>query len=217
MFTGLIQAVGEIAIATPTRTGLRLGVRPLGWGHAPALGDSVSVNGCCLTVARDGPVIEFDAIPETLAKTSLGTLRPGDHVNLEHAATAATFLGGHIVQGHIDGVGVIETIGKGGPAGAATPAEHRVRIVAPQDLALYLVPKGSIAIDGVSLTLAAVDPARGAFEVALIPVTLAATTLGGWRPGQRVNLETDVLAKTIVHYMRHFADLKPGAGNAREE
>jgi riboflavin synthase len=137
----------------------------------------------------------FDVVPETLSKTSLGRLRAGAAVNLEHAATPTTLMGGHVVQGHVDGVGVVESV--------VTEGEYRVRVRPPAGLMEYMTPKGSICVEGVSLTLAAVEP-REWFEVALIPVTLEKTTLGSLRAGDPVNLEADVFAKTIVHWLKHY-------------
>ncbi|MCA3003862.1 MAG: riboflavin synthase [bacterium] len=208
MFTGLVQAQGRVLETRPTPTGVRLLIgQPEAapgepWAHLPARGDSISVSGCCLTVANHpapGEPWAFDAIPETLAKTTIGRLAAGDPVNLEHAVTASTLMGGHFVQGHVDGVGTVQRIN--------TTDGWRVRILPPPDLALYLAPKGSVTVQGVSLTLAAVsEPATANtapteqpwFEVALIPVTLAKTTLGALRPGDGVNIEADMLAKTLV-------------------
>jgi riboflavin synthase len=197
MFTGLVQARGRVLERRVAAAGVRLTVRPIAWDYRPALGESVCVSGCCLTVAGvDKGAMAFDAVSETLAKTTVGGLDAGMVVNLERAVRASDLLGGHIVQGHVDGVGEVVRV--------HTADEHRVRVRVPSELIGYLAPKGSIAMDGVSLTLASVDVAAGAFEVALIPVTLTATTLGDLREGSRVNLEVDPLAKTIVHYLRHF-------------
>jgi riboflavin synthase len=197
MFTGLVQGIGTVERAQPTPAGVRLGLRPDGWGYMPALGESISVSGCCLTVAgADKALWSFDAVPETLAKTTLGALRPGSRVNLEHSVTPATLLGGHLVQGHVDGVGAVEQVQRGD--------DWRIRVRPPAGLIEYLTPKGSVTMDGVSLTLAAVDVAGGWFEVALIPTTLKLTTLGGLREGDRCNLEADAIAKTVVHWLKHF-------------
>ena len=147
------------------------------------------VNGCCLTVAeRDGDTWTADVMQETLDKTSLAGVQPGDRVNLERAVTPTTRLGGHIVQGHVDGVGTIA---------GRTPSEHWevVDVSMPPGLARYLVDKGSITVDGVSLTV--VEARDDGFTVSLIPETLARTTLGSRQPGDRVNLEVDVLAKHV--------------------
>lgn len=199
MFTGLVQAVGRIASATPTGSGLRLLVDPLNWHHRPAPGDSIAVNGVCLTITAppaDQPgFLAFHAVPETLAKTTLQTLPPGSRVNLEHAATAATLFGGHMVQGHIDAFGTVAHI--------QTHPEWRVTFRPPDALRPFLAPKGSICVDGVSLTLAEVSTA-GLFSVALIPTTLELTTLADLRVGSKVNLEADMIAKTVVNYLQNF-------------
>jgi riboflavin synthase len=221
VFTGLVQAVGRIVSppapgASGSNKPLRLLVDPGAWQHRPGPGDSIAVSGCCLTLAA--PVdshgntpgtLAFDVVPETLAKTCLGALlaRPDPaarRVNLEHAVTASTLMGGHFVQGHVDGVGQVERV--------TTAEGHRVRVRPPPDLMPYLAPKGSICIDGVSLTIAGLGGATPGhpnaaptwFEVALIPATLELTTLADLAEGDPVNLEADILAKTIVHYLRHF-------------
>lgn len=218
VFTGLVQAVGCLVSpsgpTTPSPTQpLRLLVDPGSWNHRPGVGDSIAVSGCCLTVAAPPEstrgLLAFDVIPETLAKTCLGAVLARNdsggptrrRVNLEHAVTASTLMGGHFVQGHVDAVGRVERID--------TSDGHRVRIRPPAELMPYFAPKGSVCIDGVSLTIAALGSDGTGhppswFEVALIPVTLAMTTLADLTPGDPVNLEADVLAKTIVHYLRHF-------------
>lgn len=205
MFTGLIQAVGVVVRADAAPAGLRLAVNPAGWDHHPKIGDSIAVNGCCLTVAAapaaSGGLLVFDAVPETLAKTTLGSWRAGTRVNLEHAATPTTLLGGHLVQGHVDGVARVEAVMREG-TGEFGP--RRVRFRAPAGVMPYLAPKGSVCVEGVSLTLAGVNAAAGEFEVALIPTTLEKTTLGSLGPGAACNVEADTIAKTIVHYLRHY-------------
>jgi len=196
MFTGLVQAVGVVREFTLTPQGVaRITVDASSWPHAPAPGDSIAVNGCCLTLAAPpapGNVLEFDAIPQTLRTTTLGLFRPGYRVNLEHAATPATLLGGHLVQGHVDGTGTVEHV-DGTPGG-----DYRVKIGVPPSVAPFMVPKGSVCVDGVSLTLA--DTTRGGEQitVALIPTTLALTTLGELRTGQSVNIEADATVKAVV-------------------
>jgi len=189
VFTGLVQAVGVIIRAEPTAAGRRLVVDPGAWTHRPAPGESISVSGACLTQAGafEGRLV-FDVVPETLARTTLGAREPGSRVNLERSLAAGDLIGGHFVQGHVDGVGTVERV--------RTDGEWRVRVAAPEAVAAYLVPKGSIAVEGVSLTIAAVD--GDAFEIALIPTTLAETTLAELREGDRVNLEADTLAKTVA-------------------
>jgi riboflavin synthase len=189
MFTGIVEELGTVAGVEDQGDAIRLTVRAAAVLEDAGLGDSISVNGCCLTVAtRTDETWTADVMQETLDKTSLAGVRPGDRVNLERAVTAATRLGGHIVQGHVDGVG--EVLGR-------TPSEHWevVEISLPAGLARYVVAKGSIAVDGVSLTV--VDVTDDRFTVSLIPETLARTTLGSRGPGERVNLEVDVLAKYV--------------------
>lgn len=213
MFTGLVQATGVIADLLPTPAGARLRVRPHAWAHVPTIGDSIAVSGCCLTVAgRASPdgTLDFDVIHESLRRTILGDLRVGSPVNLEHAATPSTLLGGHVVQGHIDAVGVFERVEPG--------QDWRIRVRPPADFMPFITPKGSVTIDGVSLTIAAAEPAsasapdQGWFEVALIPTTLERTTLGKAAAGQRCNLESDIMARTIVHWLRHYSQ-GPGSGS----
>ncbi len=213
MFTGIVEHMGRVVEVRATPAGRRLTVDPCAWGHRPSPGDSIAVNGCCLTIVGepgrvpgDTRLLAFDAVPETLAKTTLGWWRADDAVNLEHAATAGTLLGGHVVQGHVDGVGRVETNGQATTGqGGRGEQEWRLRVALPGELMEYMVPKGSVAIDGVSLTLAGVDVPGSAIEIALIPTTLARTTLGGRKPGDCVNVEADVMAKSVVHYLRHFA------------
>jgi riboflavin synthase len=180
MFTGLVQAVGTVAGIDGAS--LRVDAR----GLELTEGDSVAVNGVCLTateVAERG--FAADVVAETLSRSSLGGLNAGSRVNLELPLRASDRLGGHIVQGHVDGLGTVESLGRDGV----------LRVGAPNELLRYVVEKGSIAIDGVSLTVADVDDEG--FAVALIPETLERTTLGGLQPGQAVNLEVDVLAKYV--------------------
>jgi len=189
MFTGIIEELGSVEAIEDQGDAVRLSVRgPLVVSDA-ADGDSIAVNGCCLTVVRhDGEVFTADVMRETLDKTSLGALRPGTRVNLERAVTAEKRLGGHIVQGHVDGTGEIRS---------RTPSEHWevVEIGLPDGMGRYLVDKGSITVDGVSLTVVTVTD--DSFTVSLIPETLARTTLGIKRPGETVNLEVDVIAKHV--------------------
>ena len=189
MFTGIVEELGSVESLEDQGDAIRLTVRgPLVTSDA-GLGDSISVNGCCLTVATaDGETFTADVMHETLAKTSLGVLEPGTRVNLERAVTPTTRLGGHIVQGHVDGTGAVVR---------RTPSAHweLVEISLPSELERYLVEKGSITVDGISLTL--VDVGAESFTVSLIPETLARTTLGFKQPGDVVNLEVDVIAKYV--------------------
>ena len=189
MFTGIVEELGVVEAVVDQGDAVRLTVRGPHVMVDAGLGDSISVNGCCLTVAeRDQETFTADVMRETLEKTSLGDLGPGDRVNLERAVTPQTRLGGHIVQGHVDGTGEILS---------RTPSEHWevVEVGLPGDIARYLVAKGSITVDGISLTVVDVHPAS--FTVLLIPETLSRTTLGFRKPGDRVNLEVDVIAKYV--------------------
>ncbi len=197
MFTGLVHHVGRLASTTHTPTGRRLILDPTGWNHRPAPGESIAVNGVCLTVASASPTAwAFDAVHETLAKTTLGSLTPGSPLNLEHAATPITLLGGHIVQGHIDGVARVSRL--------QTGPDWRVEFTPPPDFMPWFIPKGCVCVEGVSLTLAAVNSRAGTFEVALIPTTLESTTLARLTLGQLVNIEADAMVKSIVHVLRNY-------------
>jgi riboflavin synthase len=185
MFTGLVREVGTVASMVDGR----LVIDAPETARGAQLGDSVAIDGVCLTVVACGDSsLSFDAVPETLSRTALGTLDQGSRVNLEPALRAGDPLGGHYVQGHVDGVGAVRSVEAEGDG-------RRVSFAAPAALLRYIVEKGSIAVQGTSLTVAAVDEAG--FEVALIPHTLEATTLGALVPEQPVNLETDVLAKYV--------------------
>lgn len=189
MFTGLIREVGRVAGVTGGDGGVRLEIEAPLTSDGAAIGDSVAINGVCLTVVGvDGARLAFDAVPETLARSSLGGLTAGSPVNLEPALRAGDALGGHFVQGHVDGVGAVRTVEPEGEG-------RRLWFDAPLDLLRYVVEKGSISIEGTSLTVAALDEAG--FAVALIPHTLAETTFGKLRAGDPVNLEVDVLAKYV--------------------
>lgn len=213
MFTGLIEHLGVVASVEPSPAGRRIVIDAGAWHHFAKVGDSISVNGCCLTIALAprGTTLAFDAVPQTLSKTTLGTLTPGTRVHLEPSATASTLLGGHIVQGHVDAVAEVLENGPEPPlhlAGVAAPAgsDWRLRVRLPPALMEYATPQGSIALDGVSLTLARVDPREHAIEIALIPATLDKTTLGALRPADRINVECDPIAKTVVHWLKHHAN-----------
>ncbi|GAA4125678.1 riboflavin synthase [Nocardioides fonticola] len=189
MFTGIVEELGTVAAIEEQGDAIRLTIRATTVLEDAGLGDSIAVNGCCLTVAeRTEDTWTADVMQETLDKTSLACIAPGDRVNLERAVTAHTRLGGHIVQGHVDGVGHVVR---------RSPSEHWevVEIALPPELARYLVDKGSITVDGISLTV--VEAGAESFTVSLIPETLARTTLGFRQPGDRVNLETDVIAKYV--------------------
>lgn len=199
MFTGIVQTTAKILESTPTEAGKRLTVERAGLRGEVTHGDSICVSGVCLTaieIAEDQ--LGFDVIHETLSKTSMGTLGPGDAVNLEPAVTPNQPLGGHFMQGHVDGLAVINAI-------HTDEGEWRITLKPAQGAASlmdYIIPRGSVAIQGVSLTLAHV--AEDSFDVALIPATLELTTLGGLKVGDAVNIEADILAKTIVHQMQRM-------------
>ncbi len=189
MFTGLIREVGTVVSREGGPAGVRLTIEAPSTAADAEVGDSIAIDGVCLTVVEAaGDTLAFDAVPETLARTSLETLDHGSRVNLEPALRAGEPLGGHYVQGHVDGAGSVRSVEPEGDG-------KRIWVDAPPELLRYVVEKGSIAVLGVSLTVAAVD--ADGFAVALIPHTLAATTLGALEPEDRVNLETDVLAKYV--------------------
>jgi riboflavin synthase len=189
MFTGLIEATGRLVERTPMSGGLRFRIESPLAGELSA-GDSVAVNGVCLTaIVADPHAIHADIGPETLKVTTLGTLKAGAVMNLERPLRADSRMGGHFVQGHVDAVGRLE--------GRRPEAEFEwVTVSFPPDLAPYLVVKGSIAVDGISLTVARLGSDR--FDVQIVPYTLAHTNLGGLQPGERVNLECDMIGKYVV-------------------
>jgi len=189
VFTGLVQSQGTVAAMVQAGAGVRLAVDDDRVTRGAAVGDSIAVNGCCLTVvAVDGPRLDFEAGPETLQRTNLGRLAVGDRVNLEPSLRLGDQLGGHWVTGHIDGLGALAAREDQGPWST-------LWFRAPPPLTRQMASKGSIAVDGVSLTLVDVEADR--FSVALIPHTLEVTTLGRLAVGDQVNLETDVLAKYV--------------------
>ncbi|TFV86170.1 riboflavin synthase [Blastococcus sp. CT_GayMR16] len=194
MFTGIVEEVGTLLVREDLSDSAVLRIQAQRVLEDVALGDSIAVNGVCLTVTGvDAGVWSTDVMAETLSRSSLGLVTAGAPVNLERAVTPHTRLGGHLMQGHVDGIGAV--LGR-------IPGEHWevVRIALPADLARYVVEKGSIAVDGVSLTVSAVSPAdipEPWFEVSLIPTTLRETTLGARAPGEPVNLEVDVIAKYV--------------------
>ena len=202
MFTGLIADIGVVERVTPRAGGVRLVIRP---GALPvddlAPGESVACSGACLTVVeRGGGLVAFDAVPETLARTTMGGWRAGTRVNLERALRLSDRLGGHLVAGHVDAVG--EVLARR-PEGQGA----RLTISLPAALAPLVAEKGSIAVDGISLTVASAG--RDRFEVALIPETLARTTLGEAAPGRAVNLEADLVARHVAR-LRELAPLDAG-------
>jgi riboflavin synthase len=195
MFTGIVRERGRVVSAEGGGDGLSLELEAPETAAVSGVGDSVSIGGVCLTVTSvsDGR-LTFHAVPETLERSSLGRLAPGGQVNLEPALRAGDPLGGHYVQGHVDGVGqvrALEAVGQGA----------RLTVAAPVELLRYCVEKGSITVEGVSLTIAELD--GDAFAVALVPHTLEVTTLGALQPGDPVNLEVDVLAKYVEKLVRN--------------
>ena len=187
MFTGIVRERGRV-LAAEERNGGGIHLRVAANETAQAVpGDSISVSGCCLTVTTaDGEALEFDAVPETIARTTLGGLEPGAEVNLEPALRAGEPLGGHFVQGHVDGRARVQALAREGEGA-------RLRLQLPPELHRYGVEKGSLAVDGVSLTIAALRD--DGVELALVPFTLEHTTLGELAPGDEVNVEVDLLAK----------------------
>lgn len=209
MFTGIVEHAGTVRAVEPAgeKTALRVDLGPV--AERSRAGDSVSVAGVCLTLAgapRRG-VGSFEAVRETLSRTTLGGLRPGSRVNLERALRAGDRLGGHFVQGHVDGTGTVRE--NGGPEGARV-----LSVAAPPEVLGSLISKGSVAVEGVSLTVASLD--EGGFTVALVPHTLEVTTLGALREGDRVNLEADLLGKWVRRLLEEAGVVKAPSRLTRE-
>jgi riboflavin synthase len=210
MFTGIVEDLGTVVEFSVAEGAAQLTVRSALAVSGTGLGGSIAVNGCCLTVAERGEDwFRADLMAETLARTSLGRLRVGDRVNIERSLPADGRLAGHIVQGHVDGTGVLL---------AREPGSRWdvVRVGLPDGLARYVAPKGSIAIDGVSLTVVDVDDAGPEFTVSLIPETLTRTTLGSAVIGERLNLEVDVLAKYVERMLHAGPDARPDPGGSND-
>lgn len=188
MFTGLVELTAEVLSLTPIEEGARFSyINP--FDEMPSLGDSIATNGCCLTVsAIEGDVLFFDLLSQTMRVTSLGDLSPGSRINLERAMRMGDRLGGHIVQGHVDGTGKIVALEPQGQ-------DYRLEVELPRNLRKYCIDKGSLAVDGMSLTIARLGEATAEFWIT--PHTYAQTNLSTAQPGQRVNLEVDVLAKYV--------------------
>jgi riboflavin synthase len=192
MFTGIVSAVSNVVVADANRLGIDHG----GIARHLKIGGSIAVNGCCLTVVtKRGPVFFADVVPETLRRTNLGTLRVGSAVNLELPLISTSTLDGHLVQGHVDTTARVRTIEE-----ASSGRELTIEL--PASIARFVAIKGSIAVDGVSLTVAAVDNPAGTFRVALIPHTLEMTIAGGYTRGSVVNLEADVVARYVARNLR---------------
>jgi len=195
MFTGIVQHVGVIGAVRDTSDGARLAIDLGPLAGDLKRGDSVAVNGACLTAADcSGQTVEFDVMSETLKCTTLGGFRPGAKVNLERAMTLGDGLDGHLVQGHVDATATVRRVDRG--------RRCLMEFQAAGELTALMVPKGSVAVDGVSLTL--VDVSRDRFSVALIPTTLAETTLEALSAGDRVNIEADVIGKYVVTFLRRM-------------
>jgi riboflavin synthase len=192
MFTGIVSAVGAVIEADQHR----IGIEHAATARRLKRGSSVAVNGCCLTVVKKAGAVFFaDVVPETLRRTNLGALKVGSHVNLELPTAANGLLDGHLVQGHVDARAMVQRV-------TGVAAGKEIEIEMSSDLAQFVAEKGSIAVDGVSLTVAGVDDENGTFSVALIPHTLGATIAGGYKPGSVVNLETDVVARYVARNLR---------------
>ena len=197
MFTGLVEEVGALAAVTPTERGARLRLAAPLAASDMAVGDSVCVDGACLTaVAVDPAELEVEAVAETLRRTTLGLRRPGHRVNLERALRVGDRLGGHIVQGHVDGLAEVVQIQRSGRG-------HLLVLSASAEMIGQMVPSGSVALAGVSLTL--LDVARGRFSVALIPTTIRDTTLGSLHISNRINMELDIIGKYVRRYLEGIA------------
>ena len=193
MFTGIIEAVGVVEAVSLEGDLARLRIQAGAVSEGVELGDSIAVNGVCLTVTKiEGQTLGFDAVRETLERSALGALATGSGVNLERAMQAGARLDGHIVQGHVDGTGTVKAREEEGQ-------DVKLFIDCDSNLAELLVDKGSVTIDGVSLTVVTAAPTS--FDVVLIPHTLAETTLGDYQPGQTVNLEADILGKYVKTYV----------------
>jgi len=206
MFTGIIERVGMLVESREVSAGKRLRVDAGSMADTCMLGASISVSGVCLTVAHiDHSVLSFDVISETLQRSSLGMKHRGDFVNLERSLRVGDRLDGHFVQGHIDGTGTVVRIDD-------SPRDWRIQIRPESPLLPFIIPKGSIAIDGVSLTIAEID--IDTFCVALIPTTLDRTTLSKLQRGDMVNLESDIIARTVVH---RLASTKPSSGLSKDQ
>jgi len=198
MFTGIVQAMGTVRSLQKLSAGARLVLDAPDLERPIHHGASICVNGACLTATNSEEFrIAFDIVPETLRCSTLGSLGPGDRVNLEQSLRPGDRLDGHMVQGHVDGIARAQQVRTSG-------ADKLWTFSAEAHLMPFMIPKGSVAIDGVSLTIAGVD--RDTFTVALIPTTLAQTTLGSLRPGKRVNIETDIVARTIVATLQRWRE-----------
>lgn len=194
MFTGIIQQIGTIGTARKTTDGISMTISAAGFTEFLRPGDSVAVNGVCLTAERcDANNFTATAVGETLEKTTLGKLLSGTRVNLEGAATPTTAMGGHLVQGHVDGIGKVKSFVKKGK-------DRLLTVALPEVVYGYMVPKGSITIDGISLTVVDQLPGR-AITITIVPFTLEHTIAGSYRSGSEVNVEVDIIGKYVKHYL----------------
>jgi riboflavin synthase len=198
VFTGIIEGLGKVISLTRAAGGLRMGIEADFSVDKIKIGDSIAVSGACLTLVHfQDNIFEVDVAPETLVKTTLGKAKRGDKVNLERALRLGDRLDGHMVTGHVDGVGVVK---------ARRPLANAMLFAfgVPEALLRYIVQKGSVAVDGISLTVNACK--RGAFDVSIIPHTAKMTTMGFKKVGDSVNIETDILGKYVERFTRHFAN-----------
>ena len=201
MFTGIVERIGTISSIETTTTGKKLVLKTSPWNSPPTHGESISISGCCLTLAShqtqgDDLLVAFDIVPESLRRTTLGNVAQGTSLNIERALRADSLLGGHQVQGHVDNIEQIVELTDSGTG------ERRLRCSLQNIDVDTIVPQGSITIDGVSLTIASVE--EDYFEVALIPTTLKETTLGMSKVGDYVNIETDIIARTVTRVLRNM-------------
>lgn len=197
MFTGIIQQIGKIETSRRTTDGMSITVHAAGFADTLQPGDSVAVNGVCLTAERcEADRFVATAVGETLARTTLNTARTGDRVNLEQAATPDTALGGHLVQGHVDGVGRIKSFIK-------TGADRLLTLELPEEVYGYVVPKGSIALDGISLTVVDRRPGRQ-ITITIVPFTLERTIATSYKPGVAVNVEADIIGKYVKEFLKQM-------------
>ena len=201
MFTGIIQTIGSIESARRTADGTAFSIRAAKFADSIRPGDSIAVNGVCLTAEHcDADGFTATAVGETLRRTTLGTARAGDNVNLEQAATPDTALGGHLVQGHVDGIGRVKSFVR---TGAKTGADRLLSIELPEDVYSYVVPKGSIAIDGISLTVVDQKPGR-IITITIVPFTVEHTIADAYGPGTTVNVEADIIGKYVKEYLERI-------------
>ncbi len=206
MFSGIIDTIGQVRRCSDNSGGKTLVIAAGDYWTDVAAGASIAIDGVCLTVtSTDRDSASFDVIAETLRRTTLGDLRPGGRVNLQRSLAVGDRIDGHFVQGHVDAVATVEKAEQ-------SPRESKWWFSLNTEARAYIIPKGSVAIDGISLTVANVE--EGLFSVALIPTTLQQTTIGQKQPGARVNVETDILARTVVNYLQSMdSQGKSGVGS----